>query len=494
LTGTRYAAVDLGAKSGRVIVGRLEHGRVSLEPVHRFPNMPVTLPSGLHWNLLGLFTEVLDGIAAASSAGELHGIGIDSWGVDYGLLDTRGTLLGVPFHYRDPRTDGVIARAHARVSRAELYAATGIQTMPINTIFQLLAEAEKPTSALASADRIALVPDLIAFWLTGELVNESTVASTTALLDARTGEWARELIARLGLPARAFAADPVEPGVTLGPVLPAHAAAGIDVHVVAAHDTASAFIGAPVAGPGAAILSSGTWSVLGVERAQPLLSDEACVYNLSNERGVGGSTRLLANVMGLWLLQECLRQWQDDGRTYDYPELERLALAGDPREVPLFDPDRNSLLPPGGMPARIAAVCRAGDQPPPGSPGELVLSIFVSLACKYRLVLERLERVTGQDVSVAHVIGGGARNELLCQLTADVLGRTVIAGPVEATALGNVLVQAHAAGELGSLAEVRAVARASTSATGYEPRASLDETYARFLDVTGLLEGTVVRT
>jgi rhamnulokinase len=491
VSGSAYAAVDLGADSGRVIVGRVDDSGVTLEPVHRFPNAPVVLPDGLHWNLLGLFAQVLDGLgAAAAHAGSLRGVGVDAWGVDYALLDAERRVLGIPYHYRDRRTEGAVARVDARISRAELYAVTGIQTMPINTVVQLLAEDTE--AGLSLADRIALVPDLIGMWLCGELVNEATIASTTGLLDARTGRWARDTIARLGLPARLFTVDPVDPGVTLGTVLPAHPVAGVDVHVVAAHDTASAFIAAPVAGPGAAILSSGTWSLLGVELPQPLLSDAACALNLSNERGVDGSTRLLANVTGLWLLQECQRAW----RSYPYDELERLAAAAEVHEVPLFDPDHASLIAPGGMPARIAELCRASDQaaPDPDSPSELVLAILVSLACKYRLVLERLERATGEDVSVVHVIGGGARNALLCRLTANVLGRTVVAGPVEATALGNVLLQARATGELGSLADMRAVARASADPATYEPRASLDDVYARFLESTGLIERSVVRT
>jgi rhamnulokinase len=384
-------------------------------------------------------------------------------------------MLGVPFHHRDARTDGVIGRAHQRVSREEVYSVTGIQTMPINTVFQLLAE--KSGSALASAERIALIPDLISFWLTGELANEATAASTTGLLDARTGRWARELIAQLGLPQLPFAVDPVEPGVTLGPVLGAHAptagaATGVDVHLVAGHDTASAFVAAPVCAPGAAILSSG---------------------NLSNERGIDSTTRLLANVMGLWLVQECLRQWQREGRNHDYEGLARLAAGSEQHDVPLFDPDHESLLAPGDMPARIAALCRAGGQSPPESPGGLVLAILVSLACKYRLVLERLERATGREVSVVHVIGGGARNELLCRLTARLLAREVIAGPIEATALGNVLVQARATGELGSMAELRAVAAESAAPVVYEPDADMDDAYARFLDATELAVGPLER-
>jgi rhamnulokinase len=481
-----YAAVDLGAESGRVIVGRLQGSSVTLEPVHRFPNTPVTLPDGLHWNLVGIFEQVLSGIgAAAASAGELKGVGVDAWGLDYALFDADQRMLGTPFHYRDARTDGTIALAHERVSRADMYSVAGIQTMPINSVFQLLAE--ESGSALASAERIALIPDVISFWLTGELVNEATAASTTGLLDARNGRWARELVSRLRLPPAPFAIDPLEPGVTLAPVLPAHStnARRVDVHLAAGHDTASAFVAAPVRGPGAAILSSGTWSLLGIELEQPVLTDLACACNLSNERGIDGTTRLLANVMGLWLVQECLHQWQREGRHYEYGELARLAAASEQHDAPLFDPDHESLLAPGDMPARIAAVCRAIDQRPPGSPGELVLAILVSLACKYRLVLERLERATGREISVVHVIGGGARNELLCRLTARLLARPVVAGPIEATALGNVLVQARATGELGSLAELRAVAAQSAAPVVYEPDADMDDTYARFLEATG---------
>jgi rhamnulokinase len=471
---TDFAAVDLGAESGRVVRGRLADGRVDLSVAHRFANRPVRLPDGLHWNLLALFTEALAGLRRLD--GPLAGVGVDTWGVDYALLDGSGRVLGLPFHYRDERTDGMVARAHARVPRSELYAATGIQTIPINTVFQLLADERTP--ALAAAERIALVPDLIALWLTGELANEITNASTTGLLDARAGTWARPLIERLGLPAAPFAGDPVEAGTTLGPVLGHH---GIDapVHAVASHDTASAFVAAPLRTRNAAILSSGTWSLLGLELDEPVLTPQASEFNLTNERGVDGTIRLLRNVMGLWLVQECAARWEAS-----YEELQELAR-GARADVPLFDPDDEVLLRPGDMPARIAEACRAGGQEPPETRGEVVRSILVSLACKYRVVLDRLMRATGRDVEAIHVIGGGARNELLCRLTADLLGRPVLAGPVEATALGNVLVQARAVGELGSLAEMRAVAAASADPVVYEPRGDARETYERFLAVTG---------
>jgi rhamnulokinase len=481
LADRAFAAIDLGAESGRVVVGRLRGERASLEVVHRFANRPVRLPEGLRWSLLALFGEALEGLRKAAGETRLSGVGVDAWGVDYALLDERCRILGLPFHYRDRRTDGMIARAHARVPREELYAVTGIQTMPINTIFQLLADEGSP--ALAAAARIALVPDLFGYWLSGELANEATIASTTGLLDAVSGTWARSLVERLGLPAAPFAGDPLEAGATLGEALPHHGVPGLPVHAVAGHDTASAFAAAPLRTPDAAVLSSGTWSLLGLELDAPVLTPDAAAYNLTNERGIDGTIRLLRNVMGLWLVQECRRSLG-----IEYDELHRLAAeAGE--DVPLFDPDREAFLAPDDMPAEIARVCTASGQSPPASPGVLIRSVLTSLACKYRLVLERLTRVTGRRVEVVHVIGGGVRNELLCRLTADLLGRPVLAGPVEATALGNVLMQARATGELGSLAELRAVAAASADPAVFEPANGRDEAdalYGRFMEVTGL--------
>src|SRR3954447_12554103 len=341
-TLTDFAAIDLGAESGRVVRGRFDGARVDVDVVHRFANRPVRLPDGLRWNLLALFTDALEGLRRAAADTELRGIGVDAWGVDYALLDGAHRVLGLPFHYRDGRTGGMVARAHERVSREDLYAVTGIQTMPINTVFQLLAD--EGSAALAAAERIALVPDLFALWLTGELVNESTAASTTGLLDARSGTWARELISRLGLPAAPFSGDPAEPGTTIGPVLAHHeGVGGVPVHAVAGHDTASAFAAAPLRGPGAAVLSSGTWSLLGLELDAPVLNPEAAAYNLTNERGVDGTTRLLRNVMGLWLVQECRREWRD---AHDYDELARLASEAR-GGAPPFGPPAGPLPPPG---------------------------------------------------------------------------------------------------------------------------------------------------
>jgi rhamnulokinase len=494
-----FAAADLGAESGRVIVGRLTDGRLSLDEVHRFANAPVSLPDGIHWNVLSLFEQMRFGLSqAATEHGRLDGIGIDSWGVDYGLLDDELRLLGIPFHYRDARTDGMIELADRRLAPEQRYARTGTQTMPINTVFQLLAE--RDSAALQAAAHIALIPDLLGLWLTGTLVNESTIASTTGLLDARTGGWARDTVSALGLPTRIFQGDTVEPGTPLGPVHHGiEPLAGLPVWNVAAHDTASAFVAAPVASPNCAILSSGTWSLLGVEVDGPVLDGSAAAFNLTNERGIDGQVRLLRNVMGLWLVQECRRHWSQLGIELDYAELERLARR--PGEAdPLFDPDHPDLLRRGDMPSRIARLCADAGEQAPTDPGEFVRAILISLACKYNFVLRRLELVTGRRFETIHVIGGGVRNRVLCQLTADLTGLPVVAGPIEATALGNILVQARAAGHLGSLSEMRELVSSACGLERYEP--SEDgrgaAIYERFLTGTGLSvstqEPTLART
>jgi rhamnulokinase len=482
-----FAAVDLGAESGRVVTGRLDGESVALEVVHRFANRSQWLPDGLHWNVALLFSDTLEGLARARASERLDGIGVDAWGVDYALLDGEGRMLGLPFHYRDERvSDEVMSLAHARVPREELYRRTGIQTMPINTIYQLVAEGR--SGAAVAGEAIALVPDLFNLWLTGELANEATIASTTGLLEATGNRWARDLIACLQIPERPFAGEVRDPGHELGSVLERHGpVAGTAVHLVASHDTASAFAGTPLAGPPAAVLSSGTWSLLGVEIGEPMLGADAAAFNLTNERGVEGTIRLLRNVMGLWLLQECRRAWGATGHALDYDELHRLAAAA-PADVPLFDPDQPSLLRGGDMPALIAAACAAAGQAEPAGPGDLARSILVSLACKYRLVLEQLQLVTGRRCEAVHVVGGGIRNTLLCQLTADVLGLPVLAGPEEATALGNVLVQARSCGELGSLGEMRELVRRAVRVERFEPQGGrpANEIYERFLSVTGL--------
>jgi rhamnulokinase len=485
-----FVAIDLGAESGRVVLGTLGDGSVTLDEVSRFPNRALTLPDGLHWDIGGLFREGLTGLGLAARAHDVRSVAVDSWGVDYGFLDERGHLLGLPFHYRDRRTDGIAERVAEQMAAGRAFPTTGIQQMPINTVYQLLAEDE--SAALQAAHRIALIPDLLAFWLCGVVANERTDASTTGLLDAQTGCWARDLIDTIGLPTRIFG-DLVDPATSLGPLLPVHVEAlGLDGEVsvvaTAGHDTASAFAGAPVSGQGAAVLSSGTWSLLGVELDGPVLTEAAQAAGLSNERGVFGTVRLLRNVMGLWLLQQCRATWTEGEAAPEYEELCGLAAACS-EEPALFDPDHPSLVHPGDMPARIEALVRAGGQEVPQGRGAVVNSIFVSLACKYRLVLEQLERVTSRSIQDIHVVGGGSRNELLCRLTADITGRDVLAGPAEASALGNILTQACAMGQLSGLDEMREISRTSFPAVRHRPsadRRKAEATYKRFLALTSL--------
>ncbi len=457
-----FVAVDLGAESGRVVIGKLDRGAISLEEAVRFPNRAVTLPDGLHWDICGLLRGGLAGLELATREHDICSIAVDSWGVDYGLLDEGGRLLGAPYHYRDHRTDGVSDRVAGDMSDARAYETTGIRQMSFNTVYQLLAE--QGSAALIGAHRIALIPDLLAFWLSGVLANEGTAASTTGLVDARTGGWARDLIEALKLPAPIFG-DLVESGTVLGPLLPAHRDAlglsdEIDVVATAGHDTAAAFAGAPLRDASTAVLSSGTWSLLGLESGGPVLTEAAQRADLSNERGVFGTTRLLRNVMGLWLLQQCRATWTEQGSAPDYAGLARLAEAS-ADEPALFDPDHPSLVYPGDMPARIEKLVRESGQAVPSDRGAMVRSIFVSLACKYRMVLELLERVASKSIGTIHVVGGGSRNELLCRLTADITGREVLAGPGEASALGNILMQACAVGHVSTFEEMREISRAS---------------------------------
>jgi rhamnulokinase len=477
---TQMLAFDLGAESGRAMLGEFDGARLELEELRRFPTRSVRLPDGLYWDALGLFDELQLSLGqAARGEDELRSLAVDSWAVDFGLLDADGSLLANPLSYRDGRGARALEQALAQVPFAELYEVTGIQLLPINTLFQLLALGE-----LDAAETMLLIPDLLAYWLTGEQAAESTNASTTQLLDAITGDWSRDLIARFGLPERLFPPI-VEPGTVRGGLL-AHVAdacglaASTPVVNVASHDTASAVVATPLAGRGAAFVSSGTWSLVGVELEAPVLTGAARSANLTNERGFAGTTRLLKNVMGLWLVQECRRAWARDGREFEYAALGPLAESA-PTSF-LFDPDLPELLAPGDMPARIARV--AGETT--RDHAVLARSIFESLACKYRLVLDQVEAVTGAPIHTLNVVGGGARHAYLCRLTADVTGRRVVAGPVEASALGNVLVQMHAFGDVASLAEMRELVRASTRLDTYDPdgeRGRWDELYGRFTDI-----------
>jgi rhamnulokinase len=491
------AAVDLGASGGRVIAGRVSGSGVELHEVSRFRNEPVRAGGTLHWDILGLYRSVCSGLFAAASTFSLASAGIDTWGVDYGLLDAAGALIGNPVHYRDSRTDGVTVPVPAET----LYAVTGIQHLPINTIYQLAAAAGTP--ALAAARTLLLIPDLLAYWLTGSVGVEVTNASTTGLLDVTTRTWAGGLIEQAGIPAGLFpplrqpgdligpiTAGPITAGpITAGPIT-ARPGAGagrgpLPLVAVGSHDTASAVVAVPASGPRFAYISSGTWSLAGLELDAPVLTEESRLANFTNEAGIDGTIRYLRNVTGLWLLQECLRTWGISAESATGPTAEPGArsgagpldlgslLAAAAREKPLrfvVDADDPVFLPPGDMPARICAWLSARDLPAPSGPAQLVRCILDSLALAYRRALLAAQSLSGRHADVVHIVGGGSRNDLLCQLTADATGLPVVAGPAEATALGNVLVQARALGAApATLPGMRAILRSCLALRTFAP-------------------------
>ncbi|HEX6970839.1 MAG TPA: rhamnulokinase family protein, partial [Limnochordia bacterium] len=423
----RYLAIDLGAESGRGMIGWVQDGRLHLEEVHRFPNGPVVVRGHLYWDVLRLFEEIKQAVARAHAAGGgLAGIGIDSWGVDFALLGAGDELIGMPHHYRDPRTEGVMARVQARLGREEIFHRTGIQFMPINTIYQLVALQETAPTLLEASEQLLMIGELFLFWLTGEKVGEFTNATTTQLFDPVGGDWAASLFEALRLPRRIMPRV-VPPGTRLGPILGAVAdeigcPPSTPVIAPAVHDTGSAVAAVPATGDDWCYLSSGTWSLLGVEVRAPVLSKEALGFNLTNEGGVGGTFRLLKNIMGLWIIQECRRSWGRGGELASYAELTKEAEAAGPFTA-LIDPDDPTFLAPGDMPSRIAAFCRRTGQRPPQGRGEIVRCVLESLAFKYRQVIERLETVSGRRIETIHIVGGGSQNELLNRLTADLTGR-----------------------------------------------------------------------
>ncbi|MCX4238035.1 rhamnulokinase [Streptomyces ortus] len=461
---TSYAAVDLGASSGRVMVGRVGPDSLELTEAHRFPNRPVRTPEGLRWDILSLYAGVLDGLRAA---GPVDSVGIDSWAVDYGLLDADGALLGNPVHYRDTRTQGVAEKVWATVPAAELYAATGLQYAPFNTLYQLVAA--RSSAQLAYAKRLLLIPDLLTYWLTGEAGTELTNASTTQLIDPRTGDWSYDVAARLGIDLDLFAPlrRPGDPAGLLRPgVLEETGLTGpVPVTTVGSHDTASAVAAVPAVGERFAYICTGTWSLAGLELEAPVLTAASRAANFTNELGLDGTVRYLRNIMGLWLLQECLREWGE-------PDLGALLSAA--AEVPalrsVVDAGDAEFLAPGRMPARIADACRASRQPVPRSHAEITRCILDSLALAHRRAVFQARELADHPVDAVHIVGGGARNALLCRLTADACGLPVVAGPPEAAALGNVLVQARAHGQVGDRTEMRALLARTQPLTRYEPQ------------------------
>jgi rhamnulokinase len=470
----RYLAFDLGAESGRAMLGTLSADRLSIEELHRFPNTPVRVFEALYWDVLRLWHEIQRGLAIAGRERKfsLAGIGIDTWGVDFALLGADGELAGNPRHYRDARTHGVPEKVFAIVPREEVFAQTGIQFMQINSLYQFYALKLAGSPALACARTLLFTPDLLNYWLTGVARSELTIASTSQFCNPRTRTWAIDLLERLGLPTRILP-EIVEPGTLLGPLLACVAEpAGLDavpVYATGCHDTASAVAAVPAEGRDWCYISSGTWSLMGAELDEPIVNERALAENLTNEIGAAGKIRFLKNIAGLWLLQECRRAWAKEGTDYGYDELTHLALETEPLRS-LVNPNSPRLARPEEMPRKIREECEAQGEPIPTTPGQVTRCILESLALTYRVTFEQLQQLTGRTLKRLHIVGGGSQSNLLNQAAADAIGCTVIAGPVEATAIGNLLVQAIALKDIPSLAALRRTVRDSFPVTTYLPR------------------------
>lgn len=488
----KMLAIDLGASSGRGIIGSWDGEKIALQEIHRFSNDPVMMPGGFFWDTPRLLHDVKAAILAASHAGGVDTIGIDTWGVDYGYLDKTGALLSLPYHYRDTRTDGIQDYVFGKfASRNEIYASTGLQSMNFNTLYQLAADLRDRPWLMENAACLLHMPDLLGYMLTGEKMSEYTIVSTGAMLNAKKRAYDSELLGKFGIPEKILC-EIVQPGTTLGSLLPAieeeTGGGGAKVVKVAGHDTASAVLAVPAENEDFLYISSGTWSLMGVESREPIITDLSEKYNVTNEGGVFGTIRVLKNIMGLWLVQESRRQWKREGKNYSFDEMAAMASAAKPLQS-FIDPDDLLFSPAGNMPKRICEYCAQTGQHTPENVGEIIRCIFDSLALKYRLTAEKLEELTGRSYSTINIVGGGTKEEMLCRFTADATHKTVCAGPVEATALGNIAMQCMAAGEIGDIWEARCVIRNSTEMKIYTPdqknAEAWDEAYARFLNVIG---------
>ncbi len=486
-----YLAVDLGASGGRVVAGRLDGRRLTLEDVHRFENGGVAVGDHLHWDLLGLWSRVQDGLRAAGAryGREVVSVGVDTWGVDFGLLGRGDELLGNPYTYRDRRTVGKMDHAFSVVSREEIFEATGLQFMEFNTLYQLIAMKLGGSPLLDMAESFLMIPDLFHWLLSGEKANEYSNATTTQFLNPRTGRWATSLFDRFDLPTRILG-PLVQPGTNLGVVRASVAEStglrNVNVILPGTHDTASAVMAVPAASkPGVApdwcYISSGTWSLMGVEVPTPVVNDVCRSLNFTNEGGVGNTTRLLKNIAGLWLVQECRRTWKQNGKEFDWPQLVALAEQAPPLRS-LINPDHPSLVAPTSMPDAIRELCRSAGQPVPDTEGAVIRTALESLALRYRMVTGWLEQLIDSPLRTIHIVGGGTQNRLLCQMTADACNRRVVAGPIEATAIGNVMMQAVASGDVSSIADAREAIRDSFAVEEYLPRnpGPWDDAFARF--------------
>ncbi|MCA9257616.1 MAG: rhamnulokinase [Planctomycetales bacterium] len=491
-----FLAADLGASSGRLIAGRFDGNRLTMEAMHRFSNGGVPVGDRLLWNILGLWGSLLEGLRAAHAkfGDSPVSIGVDAWGVDFAMLGRNDTLLGSPYHYRDHHTDGVLEEAFEVVPRDQIFAETGLQFMQFNSLYQLWRMRQANDPILEAAETFLMIPDLMNWLFCGSKCNELTDASTTQLYNPQTKAWSSKLIEAFGLPSKIFgslAAPGTNLGVIRGPVAAETGVAGLRVVLPGAHDTASAVMSVPAIGelsnqPNWCYISSGTWSLMGVETADPIVTDACLQRNFTNEAGVGGATRVLKNICGLWLVQECRRRWSLAGRDYDWNDLSRAAAAASPL-VSLIDPDAPEFMGPEDMPSEIAKFCRASGQPTPSDDAAMIRCCLEGLALRYRQVLGWLEELIGGRIETIHVVGGGSLNALLCQMTADACGRVVVAGPVEATAVGNIMMQAVAAGAVADISQAREVVRQSFDSTTYTPsvdRAAWDEAFGRFVELT----------
>jgi rhamnulokinase len=482
-------AVDYGASSGRVMVGAYDGEKLSVEEAHRFSNDPVILEkkngSTMYWDFLRLFHEMKTGLLKAKQYGPAESVGVDTWGVDYGLLDKSGSLLSNPIHYRDQRTEGMLKKAFEQISRERFYEITGNQFMEINTVFQLMADIEQRSTLLEQAEHMLLMPDLFNYYLSGVMAGEYTIASTTQMLDAREKKWSGEVLSKLGIPENILA-PMVMPGTRLGPLrnnlLRELEMKPIDVIAVAGHDTQSAMAAVPAETDDFIFLSCGTWSLFGTELDMPIINKCSYDYNITNEGGCGGKTSFLKNIIGLWLIQESRRQWIREGKEYSFGQLETMAKAATPFSS-FIDPDAPEFVPAGDVPERIRQYCLRTGQPIPDGIGGIVRCIDESLAMKYRSALDEIRDCTGKSYQAIHLVGGGAQSALLCQMTANACGMPVIAGPIETTVYGNLAMQLLAAGEVSDLKEIRSMIRNSEPIKIYEPQdvEQWNEAYEKYL-------------
>jgi len=480
-----YLAVDLGASSGRVLAGIFKDEKLELKELHRFWNGAVEQEDGLHWDVDQLFVEIKTGLKKGfeTYGNSVSAIGVDTWAVDYGLLDADGKLLTQPFHYRDARTDGMMPRVFKTISQEEIYQRTGLQFMQFNTIYQLASEVRAERPELQQAKQLLMIPDLLNYFLTGRAVNEYTNASTTQLFDAKTRTWDFELIRKLNIPEKIFG-EIIEPGTIIGsltPELQKELGGNADVVAVGTHDTASAVAAAPLQSKDCAYLSSGTWSLMGLEEPKPIITAESAEYNITNEGGVCSTIRFLKNIGGLWLLQECQRNWAEQGDKLDFVEIAELAMAADPF-IAFIDPDSMEFAQPCDMPTHIQIACDRTGQRMPKTKGEIARVAYESLAMRYRSVFQTLEKLHGSRLEQLHIVGGGCQNKVLNQFTADALNRPVLAGPIEATAIGNILMQLIADGEMAGLDEGRKMISTSfgTETILPEDTSAWDTAYERF--------------